>query len=394
MKIRLSNLSCILYYVALAIVIVANILFVESTLINFFSIDKGVWLGLCENVCWSLLFFRSVFLEKYSKKEVLIIAFLLSLSGISMIMSGGSHLLLNSIVFLISSKNVNFSKIVKVALLSNILGVGIILIMALTGLIEANAVSRVYDGTRVVMRFSLGFSQPNYLGSHLFIICLCIAFIYFKRMSFKTISVIVILDVFIYMTCYSRTNCILVISILIVSVVANKVDTIQLNGYSVIKKILTILPIAIFIAIVICSIFYSDFWLGTINKLMSNRLLYSHEYFNNYGFSILGQPVDFSEITTRAYTIDCAYIYLAIRFGVIWAFLFPCVYTQICKRAIQINRLDIVVLVVTVALWGISETYYFRIQYNFSLILMGIFLFTNGNQLLEGENDNSNEVIV
>ena len=69
-------------------------------------------------------------------------------------------------------------------------------------------------------------------------------------------------------------------------------------------------------------------------------------------------------------------------------------FTQICNKAIQINRLDIVVLVVTVALWGISETYYFRIQYNFSIILMGIFLFTNGNQLLEGENDNSNEVIV
>lgn len=394
MKIRLSKLSCIMYYVALAIVIIANILFVESTLVDFFSIDKGVLLGLCENVCWSLLLFRAVFLEKYSKKEVLIIAFLLILSGISMIMSGGSHLLLNSILFLISSKNVNFSKIVKVTLISNILGVGITLIMALTGLIEANAMSRVYDGTRIVMRFSLGFSQPNYLGSHLFIICLCIAFIYFKRISIKTVSVIVILDIFIYMTCYSRTNCILVICILIVSAVANKVDIIQLNGHSVIKKILTMLPIAIFIAIVICTIFYSDFWLGTINKLMSNRLLYSHEYFSNYGFSILGQPVDFSEITTRAYTIDCAYIYLAIRFGLIWAFLFPCMYTQICKRAIQINRLDIVVLVVTVALWGISETYYFRIQYNFSLILMGIFLFANGNQLLEGEIDNSNEIIV
>lgn len=394
MKIRLNNLSCKIYYVAFAIVIVANILFVESTLVDLFSIDKGVWLGLCENVCWSLLLFRSVFLEKYSKQEVLIIAFILSLSGISMLMSGGSHLLLYSILFLISSKNVDFNKIVNVALLSNVLGVGITLIMALTGFIEANAMSRVYDGARVVMRFSLGFSQPNYLGSHLFIICLCIAFIYFKRMSIKTVSVIVMLDVFIYMTCYSRTNCILVIAILIISVLANKVDIIQLKGYSVLKKILTMLPIATFIAIVVCSIFYSDSWLGSINRLMSNRLLYSHEYFNNYGFSVLGQQVDFSEITSRAYTIDCAYIYLAIRFGVIWAFLFPYMFTQICNKAIQINRLDIVVLVVTVALWGISETYYFRIQYNFSIILMGIFLFTNGNQLLEGENDNSNEVIV
>lgn len=394
MKIRLSNLSCILYYVALAIVIVANILFVESTLVNFFSIDKGVWLGLCENVCWSLLLFRSVFLEKYSKKEVLIIAFLLSLSGISMIMSGGSHLLLNSILFLISSKNVNFSKIVKVALLSNILGVGITLIMALTGLIEANAVSRVYDGTRVVMRFSLGFSQPNYLGSHLFVICLCIAFIWFKKMSIRTSIILVILDIFIYLTCYSRTNCVLVISILIISAIANKTDRIRLNGHSIIEKILIILPIAILASIVICTIFYNDNWLGTLNKLMSNRLLYSHEYFNNYGFSLLGQPVDFSEITTRAYTIDCAYIYLAIRFGVVLAFLFPYMYTKICQKAIQMNRLDIAVLIVIVALWGISETYYFRVQYNFSLLLMGMFLFTDCDQLLKGEINSSNEITV
>lgn len=395
MKIKLSDLSCKMYYIAFAIVIVANILFVESTIVNFFSIDRGVWLGVCENICWSLLFFRSVFLERYNKKEVLTISFLISLSGISMIMSGGSHLLLNSILFLISSKNVDFGKIVKVVLFSNILGVGMTLIMALTGFIEANAVSRVYDGTRVVMRFSLGFSQPNYLGTHIFIICLCIAFIQFRKMSIKTVLLLVILDVFIYMTCYSRTNYILVISILIVSAVTNKTDSIKLNGYNIIKKVFVVLPVAIFVVIVICTAFYNDNWLGTINKLMSNRLLYSHEYINNYGFSILGQPVDFSEITTRAYTIDCAYIYLAIRFGLIWAFLFPCIFTKICKKAIQTNRLDIVVLIVTTSLWGISETYYFRIQYNFSLILIGIFLFTNGNQLLEGgESDSPNEIIV
>ena len=127
---------------------------------------------------------------------------------------------------------------------------------------------------------------------------------------------------------------------------------------------------------------------------MSNRLLYSHEYFNNYGFSLLGQPVDFSEITTRAYTIDCAYIYLAIRFGVVLAFLFPYMYTKICQKAIQMNRLDIAVLIVTVALWGISETYYFRVQYNFSLLLMGMFLFTDCDQLLKGEINSSNEITV
>ena len=202
------------------------------------------------------------------------------------------------------------------------------------------------------------------------------------------------LDIFIYLTCYSRTSCVLVISILIISAIANKTDVIRLNGHSIIERILIILPIAILASSVICTIFYNDNWLGTLNKLMSNRLLYSHEYFNNYGFSLLGQPVDFSEITTRAYTIDCAYIYLAIRFGVVLAFLFPYMYTKICQKAIQMNRLDIAVLIVTVALWGISETYYFRVQYNFSLLLMGMFLFTDCDQLLKGEINSSNEITV
>ena len=394
MKIRRSDISCKMYYVALAVEMVANILFVESTMVSFFHIDKSVWLDLCENICWILLFTRAAIFEKYNKKEVIAIILLLTLTSASMIMSGGSHLLLNSILFIITSKNVNFRKVVKVTLFANALGVGITLLMAITGLIEANAVSRVYDGTRVVMRFSLGFSQPNYLGSHLFVICLCIAFIWFKKMSTRASITLVILDIFIYLTCYSRTNCVLIISILFISAIANKTDVIRLNGHNIIEKILVILPIAILVSIVVCTIFYNDNWLGTLNKLMSNRLLYSHEYFNNYGFSLLGQPVDFSEITTRAYTIDCAYIYLAIRFGVVLAFLFPYMYTKICQRAIQMNRLDIAVLIVTVALWGISETYYFRVQYNFSLILMGMFLFTDCDQLLKGEINSSNEITV
>ena len=394
MKIRLGDLSCKMYYAALAIVIVANILFVESTIEVLFSVDRGIWLGMCENICWILLIFRSVILEKYDYKEALRLAFLLGLAVVSMILSGGSHLLLNSILFIIASKNIDFRKIVRTVLYSNIFGVCFTLLLAVTGQIKANAVSLIYDGTRTVTRFSLGFSQPNYLGSHLFVICLCIAFIWFKKMSIRTSIILVMLDIFIYLTCYSRTSCVLVISILIISAIANKTDVIRLNGHSIIERILIILPIAILASSVICTIFYNDNWLGTLNKLMSNRLLYSHEYFNNYGFSLLGQPVDFSEITTRAYTIDCAYIYLAIRFGVVLAFLFPYMYTKICQKAIQMNRLDIAVLIVTVALWGISETYYFRVQYNFSLLLMGMFLFTDCDQLLKGEINSSNEITV
>ena len=386
MKIRLGDLSCKMYYAALAIVIVANILFVESTIEVLFSVDRGIWLEMCENVCWILLIFRSVILEKYDYKEVLRLVFLLGLSVVSMILSGGSHLLLNSILFIIASKNIDFRKIVKTALFSNIFGVCFTLLLAITGQIKTNAVSLIYDGTRTVTRFSMGFSQPNYLGAHLFIICLCIAFITFNKMSIKTVVLLVVLDVFVYMSCYSRTNCILIIAILLVSVLVNKGKFIRLNDNKFIEHTLKAFPVIIFFIAMLCTVFYSNNLLGALNELMSNRLLYSHEYFNNYGFSILGQPVDFSEITIRAYTIDCAYTYLAIRFGVIWAFFFPCMYTQICKKAIQVNRLDIIVLVVTIALWGISETYYFRIQYNFSLILMGIFLFTNGSQLIRRTN--------
>ena len=153
MKIRLNDLSCKMYYAALAIVIVANILFIESTIDVLFSVDRGIWLGMCENICWILLIFRSVILEKYDYKEALRLAFLLGLAVVSMILSGGSHLLLNSILFIIASKNVDFRKIVRTVLYSNIFGVCFTLLLAVTGLIKANAVTLIYDGTRTVTRF-------------------------------------------------------------------------------------------------------------------------------------------------------------------------------------------------------------------------------------------------
>ena len=393
-KSRLSDLSCKMYYVALAIMIVTNILFVESTIEILFSVDRGIWLEKCENICWILLIFRSLILEKYDYKEALRIGFLLGLSVISMILSDGSQLLLNSILFIVASKNIDFRKIVKTVLLSNVFGVSCILFLAYTGQIKANSASLIYDGSRAVTRLSMGFSHPNYLGAHLFIICLCIVFITFHKITAKIVVLLLFLDIFIYMTCYSRTNCILIIATLIVSILANKGKLFSLNGHRFIEDILRITPVMIFIIVMFFTVFYNSNLFGTINELMSNRLRYAHEYFTKYGFSLLGQPVDFSEIEIRSYTIDCAYVYLAIRFGMIWAFLFPCMFVGICKKAIKAKRLDIVVLIVTVALWGISETYYFRIQYNFSLILMGIYIFANGNQLLEGEIDCSNEIII
>lgn len=394
MKIKIGDLSCKMYYIALSIIIIANILFVESTIKNLFLIDRSVWLNYCENICWILLICRSVFLEKYNRKEITKVLCLFGLAMISMFLSGGSHLLLNSVLFIISSKNVDFKKIAKVVLVSNVIGVAITVFLAITGQIEANTMSRVYDGTRVVTRFSLGFSQPNYLGSHLFIICLCLSFLMFKRMSWKIVTLLLLVDIFIYLSCYSRTNCLLVIAILLVSLLTSKINIIRLNGHRVLEKFLKLLPILLFSIMILCTVFYSDRFLGTLNEIMSNRLLYAHEYYTNFGFSLLGQPVDFSEIVTRAYTIDCAYIYLAIRFGIIWALLFPFAFTKVCKRAIEMNRLDIVVLIATIALWGISETYYFRVQYNFVLILLGALLFSNVNRYFEGADNYSNEIIV
>ena len=383
MKIRLNDLSCKMYYSALAIVIVANILFIESTIDVLFSVDRGIWLGMCENICWILLIFRSVILEKYDYKEALRLAFLLGLAVVSMILSGGSHLLLNSILFIIASKNVDFRKIVRTVLYSNIFGVCFTLLLAVTGLIKANAVTLIYDGTRTVTRFSMGFLQPNYLGAHLFVICLCIAFITFNKMSIKTVVLLLILDAFVYMTCYSRTNCILIIAILLVSALVNRGEIVRLNGHKFIEHTLKAFPVIIFFIVILCTVFYNDNLLGSINELMSNRLRYSHEYFLNYGFSFLGQPVDFSEIRIRSYTIDCAYVHLAIRFGIIWALLFPISFSAICKKAFDADRLDVVALIATVTLWAVSETYYFRIQYNFVLLLIGVFLFNRGEKMLE-----------
>ena len=64
MKIKIDDLSCKMYYVALSIIIIANILFVESTIKNLFLIDRSMWLNYCENICWIFLICRSVFLEK------------------------------------------------------------------------------------------------------------------------------------------------------------------------------------------------------------------------------------------------------------------------------------------------------------------------------------------
>ena len=180
MKIKLKDLNNVIFYVA----------YFFFLLYAFFgTIDTfREPLKMLTNISMSMIFL-SFFLQlrKYNAKEIVVLLLLLLLSLIY-ISKTDNFLLLKLILIIIVSKDVAFDK--RISFDMKLRVVFLILMMLLYNLGIAKDVTALFNGK---IRHSLGFSNPNVLGMHIFI--LCIDFLYLKRetLTFPNILFCIIL---------------------------------------------------------------------------------------------------------------------------------------------------------------------------------------------------------
>jgi hypothetical protein len=378
----------ILFYISYVLFILATIVF-EST--EFRNIEMiGLVRKILNVLIYTLLFAKIVFFTKYNKQDITKILIISSCFFISAILSG-DNILFKTTLFVVGAKNINLRKLIKVDMALKIMIVISIVTLSLTGII--NNYTEVRDGSEV-LRYSLGFTHPNILASFVMVLILEWIYLIDRKKKFFEYIVVFLLILIVGKITDSRTSSIIMILSLFLSFILAS-DNIIKKMYLSIKKrikreyILENLPIMIFLFCIIISIFVSanynpnNKFMFYLNKLISGRLYLANIFINKYGFSIIGQKVEF--ISTRmareqnitAAVLDNAYVNLPLVYGIIPMIIFCIGYIILMKKLAQEKSYNLLICILMFIILGLMERNLMNLHYNFTILFLSTILYSN-----------------
>lgn len=356
------ELSDLIYYIAYFLFLTKMV--ITTTMIND-HLSRIVTLPITL-ISLGLLFIKILLLNKYSKKNFMIMGILVLCAGFTYINSTYNDLIY-LVLFIIGANNVSFKIIVKIFLSVRVSILLIAMMAAKFGLIQN--VIFVRDGR---VRQSFGSIYPTDFAAGVFFIAL--AYLYIKREKLKIRDVIlfVALGIGIYYFCDARLDslCIFGIAIYALFKIVYNRDKRKINKYINIALSSSIIICAAFSIII--SIIYnnSNKIMLFLNKLLSNRLELSKRGIDKYGFSLFGQKVDMvgnggSSVKPSDYFfIDSSYLFVSLRYGMIALIIFCVLFTIYVKRTIDLGEITIAVIIIAIGINSIVAHRLLDIAYN------------------------------
>lgn len=147
-------------------------------------------------------------------------------------------------------------------------------------------------------------------------------------------------------------------------------------------------------AFIICTIFsailvflyYKGNPLGIkANVFLSERLRYILLFINDYPINLLGNNITFVSTTAsklynmHSLILDNAYFFLIIRYGIIIYFIFAILMRKSIEKMIQEKDYMLLLIFWLLIIYGFSENYLIKINYNVFLLYFSYIIFKKRN---------------
>lgn len=353
----------VIYLIMLAFYVGVNVL--TSTM--FEIAWPAYFFQTFRSICVTLVIIRLIIIKEIPKKKFIAMVVISFVFLMSHYMSGYG-LPIDLLILVLGAYNVDFRKILKtyIAVWSVLLVITII--GAMTGLAE-NLV--YYQGTRV--RMALGICYPTDLAAYVAYLMITFLCVREKYISYIEIGGMFALAIITFYITDARTDfavmLLLIILVLIVKIFENKVDLLMKKG----NKVVVCIPILFcLISWIVTAAFNetNEFLVRLDQGFLSNRLSLGKNAIDNYGIRMFGQYIiehglggslEWPEFYNF---IDCSYISIAIKYGiVILVTIFIFIIVSIC-RAYKEKRYMIVLAILIVCLQSIMEHHLIQYWYN------------------------------
>lgn len=353
---------------------------------------RGIWVTtmfplsslitiICIPLAVLLIVGKIILYDRYSKKSF--IALILAVLCVMAVLYQSRNI--NPVLWLllvVGAKDVPFKKILKVYLVMN----GAIVILAFASSMLGVIENLQYEASERGVRNSFGIIYPTDFASHVFFLILAYYYLNGENLNWKHYLGTIVIGILVYYFCKARLDSGCIILVAAVFGLGDYIQRSRKVSWNVRKlwnslwSRLGTLSMLIFAAVSIgMTAIYGinpEIW-KALDKILSSRLRLGNNAMKEYGIKPFGQIVEMvgngvATARPEEYSfIDCSYVYILMRYGVVFAAVVLGIFTASCLK----NRHDRYFLY-AVALVAVNCTiahHILQVEYNpFALALLGV----------------------
>lgn len=332
--------------------------FFDGTLVFITITDSMKLFSLAMDAVIYFSIFIFICMEKYTKKEVIIIVagYLLTLVTGLTTREIGLPLLWT---WLILIKTVSYNKWIRVSLYCHCIGISIGIIATITGIYQNDAYGRSVLGTR----YTFGLNQPNYTGNILFLIATSYCWLKKEKLNKKDYLILAVITAVIYIFMNSQgTTIVMLVFIVTVFLFQNVIQNEKARRTGLLLLFYMSMAFAI-LAVILSVINVANIpLLAQMDKIISYRYTDAYRTLKVFGFSLFGQKMDFEELNTyirlnggRAYYMDCMWIYIFSHYGIVFSVVYLYLYFSSMYRFVKKEKTMTVIIYFCAALYAMEQ---------------------------------------
>lgn len=372
MKVKI-NLSQLLYYISFVVVVFVK--FISQTMFA----DKYNYIESLSNIaivvaCGILVI--KYFVDRHTNKE-LVLATIVSVIGIIVSYESGDYFtLLPLVLLIISVKNIDVNRVLKIWLIEITCLVLFVFISYKLGIIgDANLWVRD-DGT---LRYSLGYTYSTFGANYLLYITIFYIYIRKNKITYIEILLLLLTNTYIYNLTNTKAAffysivCVLLAAIIKICNIDKQIN--WLNKYSIL--------VSAIIAILASYMYrYGFVFLDELNKILTGRLYLGSSGFDEFRITLFGQKItwinqqeDFSQLLYNY--VDSSYLNILFNYGVVLLSVIIVGYYFLAKMNISKN-IYYTAMILCISLHSMFDPQLIAIMYNPAILFLG-YLVTGEN---------------
>lgn len=386
-----------IYFLAFVIYFLPTFL-IETTFTETLS---DHWLRLFSYLALPLLLFKIYVIDKWSKKQLLVITIILILSLVIWRTTQDVQFIVIT-PFIFAAKNVSFRDIMSWYLY---LGATLMLTVVIFALLHIIP-NLIYYSSQRPTRYSLGMNYPSIIAAHYFYFALAYCYLKFGKLHLQDYLMIFVGD----LICMLLTNTRLDFIATLVLIPAMGLAQRAFKGHKWSRIFVSFwwMAVPITAAITIFSSYFynsSNHIIRKVNSLVSGRLILGHEAFNKYAINLFGRTIiehtytgekglklanGVNPTNVNYFYIDSSYIRMVLLWGFIATVLILLGFTYIAFRSTYRHLFVLSALILVASLNFMFEPNIIKIIYD--PLLLALFAnFEVQGYRVKGENNNEKQ---
>lgn len=351
---------------------------------------------ICKTIKYGcfMIFVIKILYDIYQEKKLNINILIIAVLSIIIFLFSKNKSIIEITILLISLRKMNYNKLIKLALRVFIVIFAVIINLSLLGLIPDWTYTR-----GETIRHSLGFLYPTDCIGIFFSIILMIFYIKKSNITVWEILFLQTVNTFLYKYTDGRMSFILA-TILLLTMLISKRKIIKkfLYDNEIVQKILSVIcyitPITLFILFNLIVLLYTDrnAFSIKINNLLSGRIEYTYNAYQNYGVPIFGKDIEWMGWGGHGYTdskdasnfkynfVDSSYAKMIFDYGILFTMLVILSYTKILVIKNKEKDYWTVITLIYILIWSFIEPYLINFGRN-PLVLLLIPLINLGKNI-------------